>query len=185
LQDEAGQTRRPPKSRTRARPGRTPVVTVSGQGCGRVSIAGPVCRKPGHRGRLRWRTRLRRGRAGERGSFRQDHDIALLDQAYQRLTAAIVLVWDNLNTHVSVRMRTLIAARDWLTVVRLPASAPDLDPSTGVWAGRKRGIANIAVHGVDHLADLVRQRLRACQQQTDLIAGFLARTGMTLDPEPP
>jgi hypothetical protein len=49
----------------------------------------------------------------------------------------------------------------------------------------KRGITNTAVHGVDHLARLVKQRLRACQQQSDLIAGFLAQTGMTLDPERP
>jgi putative transposase len=95
------------------------------------------------------------------------------------------LVWDNLNTHVSKWMRALIAARDWLTVVRLPAYAPDLKPTEGVWSWTKRGITNIAIHGVDHLADIVRQRLRGCQQQTDLIAGFLAQTGMTLEPEPP
>ncbi|MFV2020757.1 transposase [Micromonospora sp. LOL_023] len=96
-----------------------------------------------------------------------------------------MLVRDDLNTHVSLRMRALIAARDWLTVVRLPTYAPDLNPTEGVGAWTKRGIANIAVHGVDHLADLVRQRLRACQQQPDLLAGFLAYTGLTLDPEPP
>jgi hypothetical protein len=28
--------------------------------------------------------------------------------------------------------RTLIAARDWLTVVRLPAYAPDINPTEGV-----------------------------------------------------
>ncbi|WP_326550248.1 hypothetical protein [Micromonospora sp. NBC_01813] len=44
-----------------------------------------------------------------------DH-IAFLDQAHQRLNAPIVLVWDNLNTHVGIRMRTLIAARDRLTM---------------------------------------------------------------------
>ncbi|RGC66592.1 hypothetical protein C5N14_22805 [Micromonospora sp. MW-13] len=49
----------------------------------------------------------------------------------------------------------------------------------------KRGITNIVVHGVDGLAAIVKQRLRACQQQTDLIAGFLAQTGVTVDPEPP
>ncbi|MEO3775220.1 hypothetical protein [Micromonospora sp. B9E7] len=48
-----------------------------------------------------------------------------------------------------------------------------------------RGITNTAIHGVDHLADLVRQRLRACRQQTKLIAGFLAQTDVTLEPEPP
>jgi transposase len=161
------------------------VVAVSGKGSGRVSIAGLVCLRPGRRGRLMWRTRLHRGRAGERGSFSEDDDIAFLDRAHQRLQAPIVLVRDNLNTHVSVRMRTLIAARSWLTVIRLPADAPDLNPTEGVWAWMKRGITNTAVHGVDHLAQLVKQRLRACQQQTDLIAGFLAQTGMTLDPERP
>jgi len=82
-------------------------------------------------------------------------------------------------------MRELIAARTWLTVIRLPAYAPDLNPAEGVWRWMKRGLTNIAAHGVDHLADLVRTRLRACQQQTDLLAGFFASTGMTLDPEPP
>jgi transposase len=185
LPDEAGQTLRPPKSRTWARRGRTPVVAVSGKGSGRVSIAGLVCLQPGQRGRLRWRTRLHRNRKGERGSFREDDNSAFLDQAQQRLRAPIVLIWDNLNTHVSVRMRELIAARPWLTVIRLPAYAPDLNPAEGVWRWMKRGLTNIAARGVDHLADLVRQRLRGCQQRTDLLAGFLASTGMTLDPELP
>ncbi|MEO3927859.1 hypothetical protein ABGB07_28910 [Micromonosporaceae bacterium B7E4] len=30
----------------------------------------------------------------------------------------------------------------------------------------ERGLTNIAAHGVDHLADLARQRLHTCQQQT-------------------
>lgn len=94
-----------------------------------------------------------------------------------------MLIWDNLNTHVSRRMHALIATRSWLTVIRLPAYAPDLNPTEGVWWWMKRGLTNIAAHGADHLADLVRQRLRACQQQTDLHAGFLASTGMTLDPD--
>ncbi|MET8044392.1 transposase [Micromonospora sp. NPDC005215] len=77
------------------------------------------------------------------------------------------------------------AARPWLTVIRLPAYAPDLDPTEGVWRWMKRGLTNTAARGVDHLAELVKRRLRACQQQTDLLAGFFASTGMTLEPEPP
>ncbi|MFE9207480.1 transposase [Micromonospora sp. NPDC007230] len=44
-----------------------------------------------------------------------------------------MLIWDNLNTHVSHRMHALAAARPWLTVIRLPAYAPDLNPTEGVW----------------------------------------------------
>lgn len=43
FEDEAGQSLRPSKARTWARCGRTPVVTVSGKGWGRVSVAGLVC----------------------------------------------------------------------------------------------------------------------------------------------
>jgi hypothetical protein len=185
FEDEAGQTLRPPKARTWGRRGRTPVVAVSGKGCGRVSIAGLVCVKPGRRSRLIYRAIVHRGRKGERASFSEADYIALLDAAHQQPGGPIVLVWDNLNTHVGAAMRTLIASRTWLSVVRLPAYAPDLDPTEGAGSHVKRGIANIAVRGVDDLTTVVEQRLRAVQRQPDLIAGFLAQTGMTLLPEPP
>ncbi len=53
----------------------------------------------------------------------------LIAAAHQQLHAPVVLVWDNLNTHVSAAMRELLRAHpDWLTVVRLPAYAPELNP---------------------------------------------------------
>ncbi len=66
FEDEAGQKLRPPKARTWAPRGRTPVVTVADKGSGRVSVAGLVCLKPGARGHLSYRVRIHRGRKGER-----------------------------------------------------------------------------------------------------------------------
>jgi len=40
-----------------------------------------------------------------------------------------VLIWDNLNVHISAAMREPITTRDWLHVIRLPAYAPDLNPT--------------------------------------------------------
>jgi transposase len=38
------------------------------------------------------------------------------------------LIWDNLNTHISAAMHALIGARSsWLTEVRLPSYAPELN----------------------------------------------------------
>ncbi|MBE1490893.1 hypothetical protein [Plantactinospora soyae] len=39
------------------------------------------------------------------------------------------------------------------------------------------------MRGIDHLGQVVKQRLRHIQRRPDLFAGFLAQTGMTLDPE--
>ncbi|SCL24787.1 DDE superfamily endonuclease [Micromonospora inyonensis] len=111
-------------------------MPVSGKGSGRVSIRGLTCYKPGRRPRLIYRTVTHRGRKGERRSFAEADYIALLDAAHQQLGGPIVLVWDNLNTHISAATRQMIAGRDWLTVIRLPAYAPDLNPTEGVAAGR-------------------------------------------------
>jgi putative transposase len=58
----------------------------------------------------------------------------LLDAAHQQLTGPVVLVWDNLNTHVSRAMSDLVAARDWLTVFRLPPDAPEFNPVESLWS---------------------------------------------------
>jgi putative transposase len=185
FEDEAGQTLRPPKARTWGRRGRTPEIAVSGKGSGRISIAGLVCVKPGQRSRLIYRIRLHRGRKGERRSFAETDYAALLDAAHQQLGAPIVLVWDNLNTHISAAMRALIATRDWLHVIRLPAYAPDLNPTEHVWSHLKRSLGNLAVHGIDHLATIVKNRLKRIQYRPELTDAFFTHTGLTLDLEPP
>lgn len=118
FEDKAGQNLRPPKARTWGRRGHTPVVRVSGKGSGRVSMAGLVCYRPGKRGHLFYRLRIHRGRKGERRSLSEDDYATLVTAAHHQLRAPIVLVWDNVNTHVSTVMRAFVNAhRQWLTVV--------------------------------------------------------------------
>ena len=59
----------------------------------------------------------------------------------------VVLVWDNLATHVSRAMSELVAARPWLTVYQLPPWASELNPVEAVWSNLKR------VAGVPHQAE--------------------------------
>jgi DDE superfamily endonuclease len=93
-----------------------------------VSIAGLTCYRPGQRSRLIYRTIVHRNRKGERRSFSERDYIGLLDAAHQQLNGPIAVVWDNLNTHVSAGMREMVAPRDWLHVIRIPAYTPDLHP---------------------------------------------------------
>jgi hypothetical protein len=97
FEDEAGQNLRPPKARTWAPRGHTPVARVSGKGSGRVSVAGLVCLKPGERGRLFYRARVHRGRKGERRSMSEADYADLIAAAHNQLHAPVILVWDNLN----------------------------------------------------------------------------------------
>jgi hypothetical protein len=90
-----------------------------------------------------------------------------------------------LNVHVSATMRAMIAAPDWLHVIRPPAYAPDLNLTEAVWSHLERSIGNLAVHGVNHLQAIIKNRLKRIQYRTDLLDSFLAHTGPTLDSTQP
>ncbi|WP_443056868.1 IS630 family transposase [Streptomyces sp. MT206] len=181
FEDEAGFTRRPPRGRTWGRRGVTPVVTISGRRSGRLSVAGLIAMRPGSRTRFCHRLRSHPAGKGTRRSLSELDFIALLDGVHQLVRAPIVLVWDRLNTHVSRRMRALVAERAWLTVFLLPAYSPDLNPVEWVWAHVKHSLANLAVVALDHLETLVRNRLKRLQYRPHTLNGFIAGTGLTLD----
>ncbi|MEV5593684.1 winged helix-turn-helix domain-containing protein [Streptomyces sp. NPDC052496] len=68
--DEAGQALRPPKARTWSRRGHPPPVRLRAAGSDRISLAGLVCRRPGHRTRLIFRMLVHHGCKGEQKGFR-------------------------------------------------------------------------------------------------------------------
>jgi putative transposase len=115
-----------------------------------------------------------------RKGFTETDYARFLDAAHQQLNGPIVLIWDNLNTHVSHAMRELIAARSWLTVYRLPPYASELDPVEPVWSNLKRSLANLTRQNIDQLTALVKTRLRRMQYRAGLLDGFLAKTGLDL-----
>ena len=185
FEDEAGQSLRPGKARTWAPRGRTPVARVSGN-AGRLSVAGMACLKPGRPGRFFYRVHVHRRRKGDRASMSEADYAALVTAAHRALNAPVVLVWDNLNTHRSQKMRQFTEANtDWLTVFRLPAYAPDLNAVEGAWASMKSSLGNHAATTLGELEAMVRARLRKIQRRPDLINAFLGQTGLTLETQPP
>jgi len=49
----------------------------------------------------------------------------------------------------------------------------------------KNGLGNLAAADLGQLTAIVKNRLRSIQYRPALIEGFLAQTGLTLEPEPP
>ena len=79
-------------------------------------------------------------------------------------------------------MTGLIAARDWLTVFRLPPYAHELNPVEQVWSHLKRSLANLTKTSLAQLTELVKTRLRRMQYRPGLLGGFLASTRLDLTP---
>ncbi len=149
----------------------------------RVSLAALLCIKPGRRPRLIYRVHKHRRRGNDqRKGFTETDYAALLDAAHQQLAGPLVLIWDNLNTHVSATMTGLIAARDWLTVYQLPPYAHELNPVEPLWSHLKRSLANLAKRNLAQLTALVKTRLKRMQYRPALLEGFLASTRLDLTP---
>lgn len=168
----------PPTARTWSKRGHTPVVVVRGRSRRRLSVAALVCYKPGERSRLIYRPAPDR-RADGRKSFAWRDYRDLLHVAHAQLGGPIVLVWDNLNTHLTAGMRQFIARHAWLTVIQLPTYAPQLNPVEGIWSLIRRDLANTAFADPDHLIAAVRRSLREIQYRPRLIDGVLAGTGLS------
>ena len=159
------------------------MVRVTGSSNKRVSLAALVATRPGCRTRLIYRTHTGRGHGKDRRKGFTEADYArLLDAAHRQLGGPLVVIWDNLNTHVSAAMADLIAARDWLTVCQLPSYAHELNPVEPVWSHLKRSLANLTKHNLGQLTALVKTRLKRMQYRPGLLDGFLASTRLDLTP---
>ncbi|WST35540.1 ISL3 family transposase (plasmid) [Streptomyces sp. NBC_01166] len=109
---------------------------------------------------------------------------SLTESEHLRL-GPIVVVWDNLNTHLAAGLKRYEAEHDWLTTVRLPPYAPDLNPVEAVWSLVRRAMANTAFTTPDDLDRKLRSELRRIQLRPRLIDGCLTATRLAINPPTP
>jgi hypothetical protein len=137
--DESGISLIPPVRRTWSARGRTPILRhrVAWK---RASMAAALGYRPdGTRARLCFHV--------QPDSYDTDSLIGVLEQLAGFYSGQrVVLLWDGLSAHWSHRMRAhLDSQRHWLTVERLPAYAPELNPVEYLWANLKgTELANFA-----------------------------------------
>ncbi|WP_392838561.1 transposase [Streptomyces sp. LN500] len=185
FEDEAGFSMTPPRARTWGRRGHTPVIRVRGRSRRRTSVAALCCYKPGEKSRLIHRPRNHLLLKGARKSFSWQDYRDLLVRAHIQLGGPIVVVWDNLNTHLAAGLKRYEAENDWLTTIRLSPYAPDLNPVEAVWSLVRRATANTAFDTPDDLDRKLRRELRRIQIRPHLIDGCLTATGLAVNPPTP
>ena len=116
-----------------------------------------------------------------REAVRSEHIIRLLKLLHQHLPGPIIVIWDGINPHRSLATRRFVEAQSWLTVVRLPAYAPELNPVEGVWSWFKRTVVgNFCPDGYDLLGRTLRLARRRLTRRRPLLLGFLHKSGLSL-----
>jgi hypothetical protein len=177
--DESGISLIPPVRRTWSRRGTTPILRHRYH-WKRASMAAALGYHPeGTKARLCFHL--------QPDSYDTDSLIGVLEQLADFYRGQrVVLIWDGLSSHWSHKMRAhLDAQRDWLTVERLPAYAPELNPVEYLWANLKGGeLANCGGDTIAEVADQAEHGIQRVCDSNSLVMGFLAHTGLSLNDEP-
>ena len=92
------------------------------------------------------------------------------------------LLWDGLPSHRSRAMRAWLATqRSWLVVERLPAYAPDLNPTEGLWASLKAvELANLTSPTLAEVIDQAHRGIQRVRQTPHLAYSFLRHAGLSV-----
>jgi hypothetical protein len=157
--DESGSSLIPPVRRTWSVRGHTPILRHR-MAWQRESMAAAFGYRPdGTKARLCFHL--------QPDSYDTDSLIGVLEQLAGFYTGhRVVLIWDGLSAHWSHKLRAhLDAEREWLTVERLPAYAPELNPVQGLWANLNG--AELANFGGDTVAEVADQTQHGIQRVCD------------------
>ncbi|WP_268643002.1 IS630 family transposase [Nocardiopsis sp. EMB25] len=179
--DESGISLLPQVRRAYAPRGRTPTLThrLNWKRASMAAALGYHAAEAGRGARLCFDLRP--------GSYDADALIAVLEQLKRFYEGErVVLVWDGLSAHWSRAMRAWVADQDWLTLERLPAYAPELNPVEMLWSAIKaRELANVAGDHLADVADAAEQGINRICADERLAWSFLTHTGLEIHPSYP
>jgi transposase len=98
----------------------------------------------------------------------------------------VVLIWDGHKAHHSRAMRAWAATQPWLTLEKLPAYAPELNPVERLWSSLKTcELANRATTTLTQAADAAQAGIHRITTQPELPWSYLTHTHLTLTPQTP
>lgn len=171
--DESGFSEAPAVRRTWAPRGCTPVLRPKHRSWKRVSAIGA----------LAYSRRADSGRVlvvFKRGEVDADDTVSFLRHMRRHLRGRVVLLWDGLAAHRSAKVRRWIDRHPSVTVERLPAYAPELNPVEGLWSWTKGSLlANVCEDTLDPILARVRRGMRSARRRPTLLRGFLAKAGLS------
>jgi len=116
------------------------------------------------------------------GSFNDEKLIEFLSQLRRHFRGnRVILVWDGLPSHRSRTMSKYVQNQvRWLTTVRLPAYAPDLNPVESLWGNiQGKELANRSVDDLGGMVQGVRDGFSRIHSQSGILHSFLKHAGLS------
>ena len=109
------------------------------------------------------------------GSVVSEAVIRFLRSLRRHIRGKVLLIWDGLGSHRSRQVTEHIRAqRHWLTVERLPAYAPELNPVEYLWSAMKtKATANYSPDTLHELRGRLRAGIGRLRRRDTVGLGFI------------
>ena len=164
LIDESGLFLNPLVRRSWALKGKTPVLEAWGRHRDKVSVIGAVSVSPLAR-RLGFYFAT-----DPTDYFDPGRVVGFLRDLLRHLRGKVIVVWDGGSNHKGPVIRKFLGRNKRLTLERLPAYAPDLNPVEAVWGWLKYGkLPNFVPEGLHDLDDWVVEYLVELRHDPELM----------------
>lgn len=172
--DESGFSQRPSVRRTWAPKGQTPILRHHFNWKRLHAIGAVVCQPDGAEARLLLHLQTE--------TIKQEAIIAYLQALPLEVPGPLLLLWDGLAAHRSKAVQAHIQEqKEWLTVERLPAYAPELNPVEYLWSVLKgKDVANLCADNLAQIQDKL-QTAKERIQQNNIAQGFLKASKLFTD----
>lgn len=165
--DESGLTHRPSVRRTWSPKGVTPIIHHHFNWERLNTIGVIACKPDGSDPELLLHM--------QRTSVNKESIVTFIDVLHKEIAGPVVLLWDGLPAHCSLVVKDHVEAqKDWLTVERLPAYAPELNPVEYVWSAVKgKDVANLCSDNLGEIEVKLQQARERMNDSSSILHGFL------------
>jgi hypothetical protein len=155
--------------------GKTPVLRVKKNSWTRRSVIGALAyRADGSRSRMLLQFK--------KGAVLAPDFVSFLEHLARHLPGKVVVIWDRLNGHRSLLVRSWSDTNPRFEFVHLPAYAPELNPVEAMWSWLKGTcLANCSHDDLAPLVDAMRRGAGRARRRRGLLQAFLRKADLYLD----
>jgi transposase len=116
------------------------------------------------------------------GAIRTPQVLNFLTHLRRQMRGKLLIIWDGLPIHRSRKLqRFMERQRGRMILARLPAYAPELNPTEYIWGyWKNHALANFCAKDFFHLSSTARRVLRRAQKRTTLVRAFWKQAELSL-----
>ena len=116
------------------------------------------------------------------GAIRTPQVLNFLTHLRCQMRGKLLIIWDGLPVHRSRKVQSFLERqRGHMLLARLPAYAPELNPTEYIWGYWKHhALANFCAKDFFHLSSTARRVLRRAQKRTTLVRAFWKQAELSL-----